>query len=235
MPYPKRSAARMFWAAGGWGAAIALAMGVAFGAVAVTQRTFAQDLDRDGVKVMGTLSDLTSTSRTNRTPTYTAHYYFQTPDENIVSASQTIGYEDYYALQKGAPIEVTYLPADPAKSEVVRGRTGFNGWILMLISAVFLAGGVVWGWVQWGRSKIEVALREHGEVRRAQVVAHEVKGKTNDKPTSWVALWRDETGAEGKTLVHKAKTLPAIGAALTVYADPKGGAKAVWEGDVGTR
>lgn len=235
MAYPKRSALRMFWAGGGWVAALALAVGVAFGVGAVAQRTVAQNLDRDGVKVMGVIKNLSSRSRSNSGTTYKAEFSFQTPDETFVYASQDIGYEAYRTLQENMPVEVTYLPSDPSTSEIVRGRTGFNGWLMMLVSAVFLAGGVVWGWVGWGRSRIEVALREHGEVRQAEVVAHEVRGKTNNVPTSWIAVWRDQTGAEGQTLVHKATTLPAVGETLTVYADPKGGAKAVWEGDVGSR
>lgn len=234
MTYPKRSALAMFWKGGGWAAVVIVAMGVAFGSAAVVQRTFAQKLSSQGVTVPGVVTTLTQTG-IGDDRRYRADYAFTTAEGETVSASQVIAYGSYRSLSEGQDVEVTYLPSDPSQSEVIRGRTGRSGWVFMLFSAAMLAGGLVWGWIGIGRSRIEVALREHGTLRRATVIAHEVAAKSNDQPIRWIARWRDETGAEGKTLPHKDATLPKIDATIRVYADPKGGAKAVWEGDVGTR
>ena len=150
-------------------------------------------------------------------------------------ATTTVGSGFYGTLQTDGPIPVTYLRSDPAVNEVESGWTLFGGLLLLLLALVF--GGVGGGalWVRVRKVLQAEGLRAAGVPRRATVTALQPTRFTVNGTRLWRIQWQDETGAVGQSNGRAPGDVPAIGAVVTVYADPAGKRAAVWEGDSGTR
>ncbi len=235
MAYKKRSKWSVFSRSGGWIGAVILGLGLVCAGPAVSYLGFEYQLSRHGVTVTGTVTDLADRRARRNKRNHVVVYVFRTAEGVDVTGRQRVSAATLNDLVEQQPIAVTYLPQDPSKSEVNRFRPTRIGLIWLATLAGLAIFGVLWLRKYWRQAEDVLALREFGQVRRAKVTEHNPLKNKHNRTRSWTALWVDDAGTKGETFVHGAATLPAVGNAITIYADPKGDAKSVWEGDVGTR
>lgn len=69
-------------------------------------------------------------------------YRFATPEGRSVVGESTLGAEEWKQLEQGSPIQIEYLPGDPAVNRVAGRQDGDDLWIMLPLGAFFgLAGG----------------------------------------------------------------------------------------------
>ncbi|MBI1172173.1 hypothetical protein GC209_12290 [bacterium] len=239
MTTPRRSALSLTLTGTGWFHALFLTIGLAVAAPAEVMFERAWRLQMGGAEVSGQVLRLwqgtQSCGRSNLDicTTWNVAYGF---DAGGWRTTQTSVSQDLYdTLREGGPIAVRYVLADPTINEVDFGWTFFGGMLLFLFALAFGVTGF-WGLrVRARRAAQMVLLRDTGTPRRAEVTGLEAtRTRVNGRALCHL-VWRDETGAMGKSAPRRSDRLPPPGAEITVYADPAGRLPAVWKGDCGSR
>lgn len=169
---------------------------------------------------------------------YTVQFRFDLPGGGTVETSERFVSPGFWrAAEVGARMPVRYVRPWPALAEVEPGATWAYLRPFLILVACLAVPGVLVGWGFWARARGMRAMRLTGAKRSAVVTMH------NQQPAGlrnwrghlvffYKASWSDEAGGFGATLPHWQQDLPAVGAHITVYADPEGRRPAVWEGDV---
>ena len=237
-PFPKRSLISLTFGAGGWMFLIVLFVAIVLGLSAVLSLQTGQDFTREGQTTEAVI--LSKSARINgagtgkaRTTVYTVRYRFETADGTPENGIQGVSKAFFDSVEKDRNYPVRYLVSDPTTSEVEIGRGAKAGNQFLMVSALlFVVGlGGMAIWVR--RAKAKITLRDSGEIRRAEVMAHDLIERKNAKAKYGRATWRegDNIGQTGAIPVDR---LPDVGQMITLYTAPSG-KPAIWEGEVGTR
>jgi len=237
-PYPKRSLICLTLGAGGWLFLIAFLAALAFGANAVMQMQVNDTLARDGLDATAVITQKSSringagTGKTRNT-VYTVRYQFTAADGTPTTGIQTVSktFFDSVAVDDQRPAR--YLPENPttAEIEIGRGEQARSGFVKIasLLLAVGLGGLFIW----FRRAHAKISLRETGEIRHAEVMAHNLIERKNAAAKYGRATWRDGDTI-GQTSAMLIEGLPNVGEMITIYSTSSG-KPAIWEGEVGTR
>lgn len=80
-------------------------------------------------------------------PNYNVTYRFSTPEGKELEGSAGVYLETWNKLAEGAPIQITYLPAEPLKNRI-EGRTDLGSAVVGLLMGGLLAvgGGALFFW-----------------------------------------------------------------------------------------
>ena len=146
---------------------------------------------------------------------------------------------EWISLHVGGPIAVWYLPDDP-DSHTPYPRMAFWSGLFAVFGGLFLVSlgafavlGILWRFGQM------IFLSKRGLRRTATVTGIRKSWRSNFLLQFWTVIWLDETGRAGASnqqiVWFHAVEPPAVGATITVYADPSGRLPTVWEGDCGAR
>jgi len=220
-----------------WVLLLPLAIGLVFGAVALSEGAKAQRLAQQGAVAMAEVIDRQAESRRDsegRTQwTYYLTYRFDLPGGVTQTTRESVGQRFYNSVQRGDRLPVTYLPEDPGLSEIEPGSRLFLSRVFGAVSILLLAvsmGGGAWFWKR--SAKILRAAR-HGEVREARVLSHEETNVSVNKRRMWRLHWRDATGSLGRSGLHRLEELAPhpSGSVIVVYVDPESG-QAFWEEEI---
>lgn len=133
-------------------------------------------------------------------------------------------------LKPGRALDIWYRRDNPEQQELQHSPQFWGTLAAVAVSLVvclFGALGLVLGMIGFGRA---IVLRETGTRRTAQITQLKSMGRTG-----WFALWTDETGQTGYLYRGRRRNLPPLGATITIYADPTGRWRSVWEGNCGAR
>jgi hypothetical protein len=240
MSYPKRGAISLAFSVTGWVFAIFLAVGLALAVPGVIFGQKALALQLRGVETTGQVVGLWQGSHgcgeDNRDTCadFNLRYRFEA-DGRGYEHSGRVSDEVYFGLEVGGPVRVLYLAGDPAVSAVDIGETVLLGGVFLGLALVFgLIGGIGLAYQLRAGARL-VWMRDNGTARVAEVTGQEATGLRVNQQVMWVMRWRDSAGAEGRSRAQAPGRLPAVGAKITVYADPEGVLPPVWEGDSGTR
>lgn len=193
-----------------------------------------------GTGVQGAVVDRYSSNRqcSRGSQDVCRHYHITVryaADAGLQIVSHDVDRPFYLAVEKGDPVEVRYLKPFPS-SAILPGSTNPTGptdffLVLALISACCATGC----FLRWRRTGEMIQLRDHGVRRRATVTSIETGRRVNiglgGISTVYRVKWSDEAGAAGKSMYGTGWKLPAVGSAISVYADPKGQLASVWGKD----
>ncbi|NOX41465.1 MAG: DUF3592 domain-containing protein [Alphaproteobacteria bacterium] len=242
-PFPKRSLISLTFGSGGWLFLVVLLVAIGIIAISLAQKDMGQRLDANGrnttaivIKMASRINNGTGTNKSH-TRSFTVSYQFKTADGANIRDIQNVSEGFYNSVAKGDQRPVRYLPSDPKTSEIEIGRgtrAGSNFLMLAVLLIVVGFGGIA---IWFRRARAKIKLRDTGEVRHAQVMAHEpiVRGKSGKTPPKYGhATWRDKAGNVGQTGALLIDKLPGVGQSITLYTGPSG-KPAVWEGEVGSR
>ncbi|WP_372841774.1 DUF3592 domain-containing protein [Phaeovulum sp.] len=233
MRFKKRTAVGYFWHQQGWIYALLILAGIALATFKITEAQAAARVLADGVEAVGQVTDKSYSSRAGKgLTTYRLGYSFPTPDDPYTRGEQVVSQTFYDAQSEGAEILVRYLPSDVGISAVEPDSLATLYWLALAASAGLVLAGLAGGAYTILRALACVGLRETGEIRAAEVTGHVTEGKKN---TTGHMQWRDAVGMTGRTDTRRLGDLLPVGTAITIFADPEGRRKAVWEGDIGSR
>ncbi|MFK5998769.1 MAG: DUF3592 domain-containing protein [Rhodobacterales bacterium] len=237
-PYPKRSLIRLTFGSGGWLFLLTLLAAIALAAVSMVQMQTGQRLDANGQDA--TASVVKKTSRLNGTGTnkvhtrsFTVSYQFKTAQGANIRDIQGVSEEFYRAVAVGDQRPVRYLPSDPMTSEIEIGHGAQGGNQFMMLAALLFVVGLGGLFIWFRRAGAKISLRETGEIRHAEVVAHDLIKRKSAAAKYGRATWRDGN-ITGQTGALPVAALPDVGTMITLYAGPSG-KPAIWEGEVGSR
>ncbi|MSU88630.1 hypothetical protein GE300_03220 [Rhodobacteraceae bacterium 2CG4] len=236
-PTPK-STLRLFLKLAGWIALIPLLIAAVTGGIAMSEGRKAARLAGDGAVAVATITDKRITVTTDSDGDETTRYHLDfafAAERRDFRMSTTVGRGFYNRLQVGETTALRYWRPDPAVNEIEPGATTRTVWVTKIASALALAAGLFWIQRCWRRARRALRVRDRGVRRRATVIGHLDTGVSVNKVRQYRLLWRDETGAQGRSWHLPRKRLHdwPEGAELTVYADPAGRLPAVWDRDVG--
>ena len=240
---PKRTLGSLFLRTGGWMFIIVILVATAFAGFSVYSRGRAQGLARDGRDSMAMIVNKShhvngvGAGRSHNT-TYRVSYRFATADGKQLIGIQDVSAGFFELVHEGDHIKVRYLPVHPATSEIEQGRNGNSSTTFLGASLLIFAGGLGGLIVWWRKARSMIMLRDRGVPRAAKVTQLELikSGKSAKSPARHGrALWRDDTGETGRSLVRAKNDLPSLQQVITIFADPAGKLPSVWEGDVGSR
>ena len=240
MSYPKRGRVWLILSVAGWIFLAMIAVGLVLAVPATHALRAGWRLQVSGVEVTGQVTTLAqgthSCGRNNldSCAEYDVGFGFDAVGVRQVGAA-TVTAAVFGGLREGGPIGVRYVSGDPATYEVDFGTTLIGALGLWLLALAFLVPGVIGLWYRVRMAARLVRLRDEGKQRGATVTAVERSNTRVNGIQLWVMRWLDDTGAVGKSRMQRQTYLPAVGAAITVYADPEGVLSSVWEGDSGTR
>jgi len=241
-PFPKRSIISLTFGSGGWLFLVVLLAAIGITVVSLVQKDIGQRLDVNGQNATAIVIKMASringvgTSK-SRTRSFTVSYQFKTADGANIRDIQNVSEGFYNSVAKGNQRPVRYLPSDPKTSEIEPGRgmrAGSNFLMLAALLVVVSIGGIA---IWFRRARAKIKLRDTGDIRHAQVMAHEliVRGKSGKTPPKYGhATWRDKADNVGQTGALLIDKLPSVGQSITLYTSPSG-KPAVWEGEVGSR
>ncbi len=239
MAVSKRGVLGLALASPGWVFALLILIGLGIAVPAEVMFERAWRLQMGGATVEGTVDRLWTSTRScgkdnmDTCTDYNVDFGFDPGTWRQTEISVTQGF--FEALKEGGPIPVRYVRDDPTIIEVESGWTFFEGILFLYVALTFLiGGGFGLGWRRRLAHRL-VTLRETGERRQAMVTAQE---RTNFRVTGtplYRLRWRDEAGVTGQSQAWPQARLPALGSAVTIYADPAGNLPPVWEGDCGAR
>lgn len=240
MPTPTepRSLVRLFHKLTGWIVYIPLTIAIVTGLIAMFEGRKADRLASDGAVASASITDkrieISTDSDGDKTTTYYLDFTFA-HERNTVRDSESVSRSFYNSLDIGDTAPVRYWQPDPQVNELEPGSTTQTIWVTKIISAIALAGAVLWGERCWRKARRAIRVRDRGVRRRAEITAHLSTGVRVNKQPQYRLGWRDSEGREGRSfMMGRAKLADfPVGMALDVYADPAGRLPSVWEGDVG--
>ena len=236
--FPKRSLINQTFRAGGWMFLIVLLLAIGLGLSAVLSAQTEQDFTREGQNAEAVI--IKKSTRINgsgtgkaRNTVYTVRYRFKTADGTLENGIQSVSKAFFDSVEKDGQYPVRYLLSNPKTSEVEIGRGAKAGTQFLQLAALLFVIGLG-GMVIWvRRAKAKITLRDTGEIRRAEVMAHDLIERKNAEAKYGRATWRegDNIGQTGALPVNR---LPQVGQMIMLYTAPSG-KPAIWEGEVGTR
>jgi len=239
-PFHKRSLISLTFGSGGWLFLVVLLAAIGITAVSLAQKDMGQRLDANGQNataiVIKMASRINGTSK-RHTRSFTVSYQFKTVDGANIRDIQNVSEGFYNSVAKGDQRPVRYLPSDPKTSEIEIGRGARAGSVFLMLAALLIVVGFGGIAIWFRRARAKIKLRDTGDVRHAQVMAHEliVRGKSGKTPPKYGhATWRDKADNVGQTGALLIDKIPGVGQSITLYTGPSG-KPAVWEGEVGTR
>jgi Protein of unknown function (DUF3592) len=116
-----------------------------------------QRFGREGVSVQGTVVDAVYHSGGEDGPSYSIRYEFVDPVTGVRHAGESdVDEAAYESASVGAPIEVTYIPAEPTKSRIGSPEPQ------LVIPFVVLGVGALFSVVGIGLVLLTVRMRRHG-------------------------------------------------------------------------
>lgn len=240
-PFPKRSLIGLTFGSGGWLFLVVLLAAIGFTAISLAQIDMGQRLDVNGrdatAVVVKMASRINGVGTRSRTTSFTVSYQFKTADGANIRGIQSVSERFYNSVAKGDQRPVRYLPSDPKTSEIEIGRGTRAGSVFLMLAAVLIVVGFGGIAIWFHRARAKIKLRDTGDIRHAQVMAHELiaRGKSGKTPRKYGrATWRDEADNVGQTGALLIGALPSVGQSITLYTGPSG-KPAVWEGEVGSR
>lgn len=236
--FPKRSLISLTFGAGGWLFLIVLFAAIGLGLSAVFLIQTGQDFTRDGQNadavIISKFSRINASGNsTTRNTVYTVRYRFKTASGTPVNGIQGVSKAFFDSVEKDGRYPVRYLSYDPNTSEVEIGRGAQGGGKFLILAALLfvvgLGGLIIW----FRRAGAKIALRDTGQIRHAEVMAHDLIERKSAAAKYGRAIWRDgdNTGQTGAVPIDR---LPDVGQMITLYTGPSG-KPAIWEGEVGTR
>ncbi len=236
--FPKRSLISLTFGAGGWMFLIVLVMAIGLGLSSVLSLQTEQDFTREGQTAEAVI--LSKSTRINgmgtgktRNTVYTVRYQFETANGTPENGIQGVSKAFFDSVEKDRTYPVRYLLSDPTTSEIEIGRGVQSGNQFLQLSALLFVVGLG-GMIIWvRRAKAKITLRDSGEIRRAEVMAHDLIVRKNAEAKYGRATWREGDNI-GQTGALPVNSLPQVGQMITLYTVPSG-KPAIWEGEVGTR
>jgi hypothetical protein len=231
MTYEKQSVAGYMWRQQAWVFALLILAGLGLGAIKVAAYQSASRFAAEGIGVIGAVSHMQDYTSGKR-KTFRISYSFATPADPYNNGSQGVSEAFYDAQTDGGPIPVIYLPTDPTVNVVELSKLS-KGFLITLAAAVgLIVAGVIGAYFAASRAYACVQLRKSGKVATVTVANHAVEGKKKKKAR---LEWRDAAGETGRSYPMLLADLPEIGSSITLFMDPEGRQKSVWEGDIGSR
>jgi hypothetical protein len=235
MTIPKRSALALFWRDQGWFSLLFIMAGVALGHFTYQDHQRNRELSSMGAEATALITQKSRSTRGTGSRTNTVSYAFPTAQDPYTRGQQTVSDEYYGGVQEGDRVPVRYLPTDTTISEVEFGTPAVHSLLGLFAGGALLLGGLGSAGYMIRKAGQGVWLREHGAVRRAEVVGHAAEGRNSKTGKTGRARWRDAAGQDGRSLIRRMSELPAVGTDIVIYADPGNKRVSVWEGDVGSR
>ena len=218
---------RHFIVRGGWVALVCLAVGLAFGAFAVSQRVRAAALEDHGAVALATVERMRA--ETHRRRSSGGHYTTETDHivdyafragGRLVEVRRTVPEFVYDQLSTGEEVEVRYLPDDPERVDVFDGESRRDSRLLLLMASVFGGTGLVMVPLPWRAAR---------RARRIETLGVEAEGVV-ERARLWNGRWRvwvrfrDAGGVprEGDSFVGKGSAWmeARVGSAVRLRYDP---------------
>lgn len=216
-----------------WLPLLPLAFALVFGTIGAVQVQKARLFAREGVDGSAQVVAREIRSRRDRDGNTTTErivtYRFQSLSGETVQGVEAVSRGLYDSLAPGQPVAVRYLPGNPAVNTLEPGIGAFEVIILGVgLLALGIGGGLAAFLLRNKLSILRAARR--GEVREARVTGHVVTGVKVNGRTQYRFRWVDAAGQEGESAMAALGDLPAEGAVVAVYVDPRTG-RDWWEGD----
>lgn len=164
--------------------------------------------------------------------TYSIRYAYEV-DGRYLSGNQQVEEAFFSASREGQATPVRHLIFAPEWSLLAQSHHSFKVIpfaLLFSLPAFFLVAA--------GRRRLKrvnemINLRDHGDLRTAQVTAVERTSVEVNGVAFHVMRWTDEKGVAGASLWQSAIKLPSVGSSIAVFADPEGNIPSVWDRDCG--
>lgn len=230
----------MFLRLWGWVPLVMAVSGLFLVGLAAKQTFRAVDLAYHAATVTGQVTSLTHGTHScgkrghSTCEDYKIEYRF-TVNDRLVRGSASVSNDFYAKFRTGDAIPVRYASDDPSINEVAFGATIGGAVGLSLFVAVWISVFGFWGTKVFMAATRMMNLRENGVQRDAMVTDHVKSSVSVNNVRHWYMTWRDDTGLMGKSWPRRQESLPAIGSAITVYADPANNVAPCWSGDSGLR
>jgi hypothetical protein len=218
-----------FWKLKGWIALIPLTLGAVAFYAWIGIGVHARAMERHGVEGEATIVDTSvfvapvangggSTVRSNETHSVTVMFTSGSAMDNTVQVNQVVHLVDksyYESVSRGDRVWVRYLPDDPQRLELVRGRTQINS---------TAAGYVALGMLTFGALIVWLIFVYARKINRFKTIGTEVQGVITEIVDQTGVTLLSLTLPDGravKSLPIKGKGLPyTVGQTLTVLSVP---------------
>lgn len=209
-----------------WVPLIPLAFALVFGVVGAFSLQAERALARDGVDAVAVVTSRDIRTRTdrdgNRTTTYLVGYRFRPTSDQVVQGQSSVSRAYYNGVTVGAEVPVRFLPDNPGTSALEPGGIVLP-LIFLAIAGVTMALAMgIGGYMLRNKLSILRAAR-HGEVREAEVVAHQVTNTQINGRTQYRFDWIDAAFQPGQSAMMDFSALPPTGSVLRIYIDPRTG------------
>lgn len=209
-----------------WVPLIPLIIGLVFALMGAVFLGQARELARDGVEGVAVVTNREIHTRTdsdgNRTTRYLVSYRFQPTSDQTVRGESSVGRAYYTGVIVGQEVPVRFLPRDPGVSELEPGGVILPV-IFIGVGGVLVAIGLGLGWFMLGNKLSALRAARHGEVREAKVTGHVPTNTQINGQTQYRFEWVDAANQHGESTMMDFGALPAPGAVLRVYIDPRSG------------
>ncbi len=216
-----------------WMVLVPLLVALIMGGVALNSARETLLFASRGVEAQAVISnpEIRGTQSSGRTPW--VGYGFETREGEVIQGRTPVSPGFHGRVRAGDTVTIRYLPDDPERVLVDRADSSGAALIFGAIALISL-GFALWGARYfWRRTAAMLRAARAGERRSAQVVAHMASGGRKKDPNARLH-WRDETGAEGKSLDRRRADLERegpVGGTITLLMDPES-EQSFWDRDL---
>lgn len=212
---------------------MALVFALVFGVLGLVFLSQAREMARDGVEGVATVTGREIRTRSDRDGSdrteYLVGFQFRPTSDQLVTQRAPVSRRLYDRISEGQEIGIRYLPRDPARAEI-EPRGMVLPVVFLLVAAGALAAGLALAGVTVRRKASLLRAARRGEVREARVTGHEATSVKVNGRVQYRFHWVDAAGAAGVSAMNPLRDLPAVGAVVAVYVDPRTG-RGWWDGD----
>lgn len=218
-----------------WGLYALLTLAVAAFALTLARidATSAAHLAEEGAEVQGTVTSLNiATTRSNNS---TQHHYevgFSFMANGTVFLDKDSVSEDFYrSLRTGDTLPVRYWTRDPGLTEIEPGHRASQALIGQVVAAVAALLTLIFATLGGRWAAAARWMARNGSAREVTVTRLAGSWFNFGKNSYYRATWQDANG-EGRSRLHRSKSLPGVGTTTTILTDPAGLRPSLWAGDL---
>lgn len=222
----------LFWAKGGFLAAIAAVALLILTVLSVNNYRTAATFDRIG---QGIPAQITSkwVSRGDESDDYYVRFEYVVGGQ-VYTTARKVARRYYVGVNVGDQREIRVLPNRPERMEYYLGETRDKARLTQMIAGGLGGVALILLWIYGARVNRAVLARKYGYRSVAEVMSI-VERKNSGKPTGrGYMIWNTDEGLRGESLDRPISDLHQIGRGAKINVFVRKG-QSYWEGDVGPR
>ena len=222
-----------------WLPAVLLLVGPGIAGRGLFEQGLARKFERDGVETVAIVTER-GTHTQHRDGGRTRSFYrlqivySPLPGQQVtgqqVTVQRNVSPQLFARVQIGQEIPVRFLPDAPENVALEPLDPQRPQWMMMLGLGI-AAGGLGLALLLGRRAAAMLRTANRGEIRTAEVAAHQRGMNMRNGRWLYRFAWRDTTGATGQSAEHDIAALPAPGSRVSIHIDPRTG-RGWWREDL---